>query len=102
LTATFSPDGARVVGASEDGTMGLWPADGMGGPLILCGHDRRVFAASFSRDVMRVVAAGVDGRVLVWRVFTSEHALIEEARASLPRQLTDAQRAKYHLPPRSV
>jgi len=49
-----------------------------------------------------VVSAGLDGMVRVWPVFASEHALIEAARASLPRQLTDAQRAKYHLPPRGL
>jgi len=59
-------------------------------------------AASFSPDGTVVVSAGHFGTVQLWRVFASEHALIEAARASLPRQLTDAQRAKYHLPPRSV
>jgi len=49
-----------------------------------------------------VVSAGDDGTVRVWHVFASEHDLIEAARASLPRQLSDAQRAKYHLPPRGV
>ena len=102
LVATFCPDGRRVVAAADDGTIGLWPADGVAGPLILRGHDRRVFAASFSPDGTRVVSAAGGGKVQVWRAFASEHALIEAARASLPRQLTDAQRAKYHLPPRSL
>jgi hypothetical protein len=49
-----------------------------------------------------VISGCHDGTVRLWHVFASEHALIEAARASLPRQLSDAQRAKYHLPPRSV
>jgi WD40 repeat protein len=71
-------------------------------PLILRGHRGGVDAASFSPDGTRVVSAGQGGTVRLWGVFASEHALIEAARASLPRQLTDDQRAKYHLPPRGV
>jgi len=90
------------VGAGDDGTVRVWRADGTGEPLILRGHRRGVLTASFSPDGTRVVSAGQDGTVRVWQVFTSEHVLIEAARASLPRRLTDAQRARYHLPPRSV
>jgi hypothetical protein len=49
-----------------------------------------------------VVSAGDDGTVRIWRVFESPHALIEVARARLPRGLTEAQRARYHLPPRVI
>src|SRR5262249_60499031 len=100
--AWFTLAGRRVVGAGGDGTVRVWQANGTGEPLILRGHDGQVRAASFSPDGTRVVSAGEDGTVRVWRVFASVHALIEAARASLPRQLTDAQRAQYHLPPRSV
>jgi WD40 repeat protein len=102
LTAMVTPDRKRVMAVGDDGTIGLWPAHGMGGPLILRGHGRQVVAASFSPDGTRVVSAGRDGAVQVWRAFTNEHTLIEAARASLPRQLADMQRAKYHLPPRSI
>ena len=47
-------------------------------------------------------ALTIDGTVRLWHVFASGHALIEAARASLPRQLTATQRAKYHLPPRGA
>jgi WD40 repeat protein len=99
--ASFSPDGKRVVSVGDDATVQLWRADGSA-PLILRGHRGGVRAASFSPDGTRVVTDGDDGTVRVWHVFANDHDLIEAARAILPRQLTDAQRARYHLPPRSV
>jgi WD40 repeat protein len=91
-----------VVSAGDDRTARLWSADGTSEPLILRGHEDGVRAASFSPDGTRVITAGEDGTVRLWHVFASEHALIEAARTSLPRPLTDAQRARYHLPPRGV
>jgi WD40 repeat protein len=90
-----------VVSAGSDGTARLWHAHDTDEPLILS-HGVAVHAASFSPDGTRVISGCHDGTVRLWHVFASEHALIEAARASLPRQLSDAQRAKYHLPPRSV
>ena len=100
--ASFSPDGARMVTAGQDGTVRVWHADGSSEPLILRRHQDWVWGASFSFDGTRVVSAGGDGTVRLWHVFASEHALIEAARASLPRQLTDTQRARHHLPPRGI
>jgi WD40 repeat protein len=103
FTASFNPDGSRVVRAGRDGTIPLSRTDNTGEPLILRGHAGSVYSASFSPDGTRVVSAGQDGTVRVWHVFASEHALIDAARASLPpRQLTVAQRARYHLPRHGV
>ncbi|MCH8039803.1 MAG: hypothetical protein IH977_05585 [Nitrospinae bacterium] len=36
--AAFSPDGTKIVTASDDGTARAWPADGQGEPMVLKGH----------------------------------------------------------------
>jgi WD40 repeat protein len=64
-TASFSPDGERVLTASQDGTARLWDAatgQPQGKPLA-CG--KPVVAASFSPDGSRLVTVSGDG-VRLW------------------------------------
>jgi WD40 repeat protein len=53
--ARFSPDGARVVTASADGTARLWDARGGAAIGLALRHDDEVHDASFSGDGTRVV-----------------------------------------------
>jgi WD40 repeat protein len=58
-TAAFSPDGSRVVTASNDRTARLWDArtgDPLGVPMR---HEGLVEMASFSPDGLRVVTAEI-------------------------------------------
>jgi hypothetical protein len=58
--AAFSPDGARIVTASDDNTARVWDA-ASGKQLVLCeGHDERVLSAAFSPDGTRIVTASGD------------------------------------------
>ncbi len=63
--AAFSPDGARLVTASRDGTARVWGAASGEGSATFA-HGRAVNAAAFSPDGARVVTASDDGTARVW------------------------------------
>ena len=67
ISASFSPDGQRIVTASSDKTARVW--DLKGTPIaVLTGHQSGVISASFSPDGQRIVTASSDGTARVWRV----------------------------------
>jgi len=61
-----SPDGKRLVIASEDGTARIWNTDGTGEPLVLRGHEARLKSAVFSPDGGRVLTASEDKTARIW------------------------------------
>ncbi len=66
----FSPDDARIVTASQEGTIGLWsvtrePAD-LALIAMLVGHTDEVQVADFSDDGRWIVSASQDGTVRAW------------------------------------
>lgn len=64
--AAFSPDGARIVTASLDGTAQVWAANGKGKAIVLHGHEGSVYSAAFSPDGTRAATASRDGTARVW------------------------------------
>jgi WD40 repeat protein len=74
--AAFSPDGRRIVSASQGWTVWVWSADGRGEPLVLRGHGGLVWSAAFSPDGRRVVSASQDGTVRVWNADGSGEPLV--------------------------
>jgi WD40 repeat protein/serine/threonine protein kinase len=87
FSVAFSPDGTRIVTASEDGTARVWDA-ATGANLAelratraigaeLGRHLDWVISAAFSSDGTRIVAVSRDGAVRVWnaRTWTTEAEL---------------------------
>jgi len=68
-SAVFSPDGERVLTASQDGTARVWDATSgkpLGEPME---HGENVLTAVFSADGQRVFTASQDGTARVWNAY---------------------------------
>ncbi|MHC5722455.1 MAG: WD40 repeat domain-containing protein, partial [Nostoc sp.] len=67
ISASFSPDGKRIVTASQDGTARVWDISGKQ-LAELQGHTGSVISASFSPDGKRIVTASIDKTARVWDI----------------------------------
>jgi WD40 repeat protein len=67
----FSPDGNRLVIASDDKTANVWDAE----LLILVGHTDCVLGVIFSSDGTKIATASVDGSAIIWDVATAQELL---------------------------
>ena len=85
-SAAFSPDGKRIVTASDDKTARLWDA-ATGKPVgELKGHDSPCASAAFSPDGKRIVTASGDGSGAAVDVFpdTQNSSRTRRHRPALP------------------
>ena len=64
--AAFSPDGKRVVTASDDGTARIWDAATGAQLLVLEGHKSNVLSATFDSSGARVLTTSFDGTARIW------------------------------------
>ncbi len=64
--AAFSPDGARIVTSSRDGTLTVWDAAGRE-LLTLAGNGRALNQLRFNDDGTRLIGADDAGNVLTWQ-----------------------------------
>jgi hypothetical protein len=62
----FSPDGGRLVSASEDMTARIWETATWQAVIALHGHTDRVDDLAFSPDGHRIASASHDGTVRIW------------------------------------
>ena len=65
-SAAFSPDGKRIVTASNDKTARLWDAATGRQIGALVGHNDAVLCAAFSPDGKRIVTASWDKTARLW------------------------------------
>jgi WD40 repeat protein len=67
----FSPDGRRLLSASDSGTARIWSVSSPTQPsLALRASKARLYAAIFSPDGSRVVTASADGTARLWNAAT--------------------------------
>jgi dipeptidyl aminopeptidase/acylaminoacyl peptidase len=81
-SASFSPDGCRIVTASFDSTARVWDAEDGTEIVLLKGHTNLVVNASFSPDGRRIVTTSDDCTARVWDAESgTEIALLRGHRA---------------------
>jgi WD40 repeat protein len=71
-SAAFSPDGTRVVTASQDKTARIWDAATGKAIIVLRDHEGAVNSGAFSPDGTRVVTASEDRTARIWDAATGE------------------------------
>jgi WD40 repeat protein len=76
VSAEFSPDGTRVVTASNDRTAITWDVLA-GAPIaLLQGHSKSLTSARFDKTGARVVTASLDGTARVWDAASGQQLAI--------------------------
>jgi WD40 repeat protein len=85
-SASFSPDGKRIVTAGEDRTVRVWDAQTGTELLTLERHVGAAFSASFSPDGTRIVIASRGNAAKVWdsRPFHESRSLDKKTATSSP------------------
>ena len=71
-TIQFSPDAARVLSASRDGTARIWSGESGRQIHVLAGHGGEVFSCSFSGDGKRVLTLSHDRTARFWSAETGK------------------------------
>jgi WD domain, G-beta repeat len=100
-SAAYSPDGTRIVTASDDKTARIWDARTGAQLAGLSGHGDRLDSAAYSPDGTRIVTASGDRTARVWdaRVPADIAAQILWDAAAQTDPLPDVDRAELGLPP---
>ena len=80
--AAWSPDGKRIVTASDDGAARVWDAEGRGAPIVLEGHESAIAFAVWSPDSRRIVTGSPDSTARVWNADGAGAPIILEGHES--------------------
>ena len=71
-SVAYSPDGKRIVSASEDKTVKVWDAVKGTELFSLKGHTNQVISVAYSPDGKRIVSASMDATAKVWDAVTGQ------------------------------
>ena len=98
-SAAFSPDGSRIVTASDDKTARVWDAATGKAIAVLSGHEGKVHSAAFSPDGTRIVTASEDKTARLWDAATGNAIAVLEAMRtrSIPPPSAPTARASSRL-----
>jgi len=66
IACNYSPDGKRILSASNDKTLKLWDSESGRELLTLTGHSAAVKACSYSPDGKRILSASRDKTLKLW------------------------------------
>jgi len=91
-SASFSPDGSRILTVLGDDTARLWDLEGRE-IAVLRGPGGAVSEAVYSARGDRIVTTAQDGTIRVWLADTKD--LVAAAERRIARELTDEEREKY-------
>jgi WD40 repeat protein/energy-coupling factor transporter ATP-binding protein EcfA2 len=75
-SSAFSPDGVRIVTASDDKTARIWDAASAKEIAVLRGHENSVRSAAFSPDGVRIVTASWDNTARIWDAATAKEIAV--------------------------
>ena len=76
LSAAFSPDGLRIVTASDDRTVRTWDAATARPLAVFSGHGDVVWSAAWSPDGRRIVTASTDKTARIWDAATARQLAV--------------------------
>jgi WD40 repeat protein len=92
-SASFSPDGNRIVTSGSDSTTRLWDAHTGEQLFILPGHTAAVNSAVYSPDRQAIVTASDDGTARVY--YATFDGVLDQAKRAVTRSLTNEERRMY-------
>ncbi len=95
----MTPDGARIVTGSFNRTAFIWDATSRAEVAVLKGHRNVVWSVAVTPDGARIVTGSEDETARIWDFFWTTQALVNHAKAIVPRCLTPIQREQFYLAP---